>query len=423
MTNAASPLHLPALRAHMGDWVYYISFMPMSEIANRISIAESIHSAETLRELLQRQLTNRSGEIQAYLQSQPQRFFNALVVGTYGGHPQWHEVTIRKIETRIGEAPEYLEGALGILTLQGTEKLFAIDGQHRVAGIEKAVEEKPELGNEEVCVLFVAGVIAEKRSDDEQGFERTRRLFTTLNRYAKPVSKRDIIALDEDDVIAITTRELVEKLPVFRNKISVKKTKSLSVSDRTSLTTIVAIYDSLDIYLRTQPRGWTKYKRERPDDQAVAGFYDRAEELFDALCDHYPPLVKLRESDPEEEVASRYRTANGGHLLFRPIGFQMVVRTIRVLMDQKEPLKSAVGAVSKVPVQLAKAPWAGLLWDTSNERMLTAPENQRAAQRLMLYSAGGDLAALSSSEVQLRVELAGVLNVPQKNVVIERYVK
>src|SRR5207253_1326319 len=158
----------------------------------------------------------------------------------------WHEVSIRKLESRIGNAPDYLEGALGILTLEGTEKLFAIDGQHRVAGVEKAVEENAELGGEEVCVIFVAGVIAEKRSEDEQGFERTRRLFTTLNRYAKPVSKRDIIALDEDDVIAITTRELVEKLPMFRNKISVKKTKSLSVSDRSSLTTIVAIYDSLD---------------------------------------------------------------------------------------------------------------------------------------------------------------------------------
>ncbi len=80
MTKSASPLHLPALRAHMGDWVYYISFMPMSEISARISIAESIHSAETLQELLQRQLTSRSGDIKAYLDSQPQRFFNALVV-------------------------------------------------------------------------------------------------------------------------------------------------------------------------------------------------------------------------------------------------------------------------------------------------------------------------------------------------------
>ena len=263
MTSPAHPLHLPALRAHMGDWVYYISFMPMSEIAARISIAESIHSAETLQELLQRQLSNRSGDIKAYLDTQPQRFFNALVVGTYGGNPQWHEVAIRKIESKLSDPPDYLEGALGILTLQGTEKLFAIDGQHRVAGIQKAVEGKPELGKEEVCVIFMAGVTAEKRKKDQQGFERTRRLFTTLNRYAKPVSKRDIIALDEDDVIAITTREAVESLPLFRNKVSIRQTKSLSVSDGVSLTTIVVIYDALDRFFRTQPRVWSRFKRQR----------------------------------------------------------------------------------------------------------------------------------------------------------------
>ena len=32
------------------------------------------------------------------------------------------------------------------------------------------------------------------------GLEATRRLFTTLNKTAKPVSKNAVIALDEDDV-------------------------------------------------------------------------------------------------------------------------------------------------------------------------------------------------------------------------------
>ena len=421
MSTTTVPLHLPALRAHMGDWVYYISFMPMNEISARISIAESIHSAKTLQELLQRQLTNRSCDIQAYLNSQPQRFFNALVVGTYGGNPQWHEVAIRKIESRIGESPEYLEGALGILTLQGTEKLFAIDGQHRVAGIAKAVEGKPELGKEEVCVIFLAGVTAEQRKKDPQGFERTRRLFTTLNRYAKPVSKRDIIALDEDDVIAITTREAVESLPLFRNKVSIRQTKSLPISDRVSVTTIVAVYDALDHYFRTQPRAWAKLKRQRPIDDVIADYDKRAVDLFDVLCKNHPPLQKVRDSKPTDEVAVRYRNARGGNLLFRPIGFQMVVRTIRLLMDRGMTLEKAAAATSKVPMQLAKPPWAGILWNSLSQRMLTANENQRAAQRVMLHGAGGELTQLASTEAELRTELAGILNIEQKDVVIERY--
>jgi len=44
---------------------------------------------------------------------------------------------------------------------------------------------------------------------------RTRRLFTTLNKTAKAVTKGEIIALDEDDVMAIVVRNLVENHPHF----------------------------------------------------------------------------------------------------------------------------------------------------------------------------------------------------------------
>jgi len=47
---------------------------------------------------------------------------------------------------------------------------------------------------------------------------KTRRLFATLNRYAKPVSLTEIIALDEDDVVALTCRDLLENHPLFKKE-------------------------------------------------------------------------------------------------------------------------------------------------------------------------------------------------------------
>ena len=117
--------------------------------------------------------------------------------------------------------PRELDGVLGILRLDGTQTLFAIDGQHRVEGIRQALKENKELGREEVSVILVA------HRNDSDGMERTRRLFTTLNRYAKPVSKSEIVALDEDDIIAITTRALVEKHPLFQEKISLQRRRRL----------------------------------------------------------------------------------------------------------------------------------------------------------------------------------------------------
>ena len=223
MTTNDQPdrLMLPALRSKMGDWWYYSSVMRMSDIAERVSIAKEIHQSRSLRDLLQRQLTDRAGEIADYLIRQDQRFFNSLVVGTYGGDPKWHEVSMSRGPSAPDcHFPTELQGILGLLVLDGNERLFALDGQHRVAGIRRALERNPALGREEVSVILVAGVTQDRRDEDPAGFERTRRLFTTLNRYAKPVSKMDTIALDEDDSVAIVTRNLVEThSPVPRENI------------------------------------------------------------------------------------------------------------------------------------------------------------------------------------------------------------
>ena len=74
---------------------------------------------------------------------------------------------------------------MGILKLSGKEKLFAIEGQHRVEGIKRLAEQigDEEFGKmpDELCVIFVA----HKRSP--AGMRRTQRLFSTLNRHTKPV--------------------------------------------------------------------------------------------------------------------------------------------------------------------------------------------------------------------------------------------
>jgi DNA sulfur modification protein DndB len=220
------PLMVPGLKAFMGSWVYYIGFMKMRDIAERISIIGDIHISTRLQEFLQRQLSDRSIEITDYLINQEQRFFNSLVIGTYGGKPEWIELEVKAKNADDEQLLLDLEGKLGFLKLSGSETLFAIDGQHRIAGIKGALEQTNTLEDEEVSIIFVAGVTQNQRIKDPKGFERTRRLFTTLNRYAKPVNKKDIIALDEDDVIAIITRKLLDEYPLFKDKVSSKGTNN-----------------------------------------------------------------------------------------------------------------------------------------------------------------------------------------------------
>jgi len=404
-------LKLPGLRAHMGDWVYYICLMKMKDVANRVSFAEEIHISESLNDLLQRSVTDRSKDIATYLLSQQQRFFNALVVGVYGGQPNWYELSVRTEGSHLGPLPEYTEGVLGILRLDGSEQTWAIDGQHRVAGIRQALQENPEIGEEEVCVIFVAGVTSHYVEKDPDGYERTRRLFTTLNRYAKPVSKTDIIALDEDDVVAIVTRRLVEEYGLFHNKISVRQIRSIPVNDKQSLTSIVILYDVMDTHLRDKgTKAWKRYKTIRPSGDELDGFYNRSIEFWQLLIEHFPPLQELRDSRPSEEVAGRYRHNQGGHLLFRPVGMLVIAKVLRHLVDNGVQLAEAIRLVSQVPMEISNPPWAELLWDTTNRRMLTAPENQKVAKWLLFHSVGGDLQGMRTDPVKLRQEYAGILN-------------
>ena len=402
------PLRVPGLRAHMGDWIYYITFLKLRDIAERISYVRDIHPSRVLEDLIQRELdeSKHSWSIKQYLLHQSQRFFNGLVIGVYGGAPSWTELAISDVGDAILQPlPPYIRGALGVLTLSGAEQLFAIDGQHRVAGIKKALEVRKALGNEEICALFLA------HQNDRQGIQRTRRLFTTLNRYAKPVSKMETIALDEDDVVAIVTRRLVEEHPLFRERVSRQKGKAISKSDRRNVTSIVSLYDSLDIFFRTRPpRVWREVRKIRPSDAKIREYYKRAAKLWDTLTERVPELGIVAKSQPDEEFVGRYRNRSGGHLAFRPVGLEMIVWTIRAFLDQGKPFGKVTKAIARVPMNLAESPWAGLLWDPVNRRMTVAGENQRVARRLMFEGLGGDLKLVRTSRKQLREEWSGIVN-------------
>jgi DNA sulfur modification protein DndB len=338
--------------------------------------------------------------------------FNGLVIAIYGGAPTWAELKIDDtVKSGLGVLPDYMKGSLGVLAFDGSEKLFAVDGQHRVVAIQRAVAAKTALGDEEVCVIFVG------HSNDRIGLQRTRRLFTTLNRYAKPVNKTEIIALDEDDALAVVTRRLLENYPLLKDFTSIKRGKSIPASDRRNLTTIVTIYDVLDRYLSWQWKDRRDFKKQRPSDRQLNDFYRQAVALFDGLEGAFPPISELANSSPDQEISFKYRNrSTGGHLLFRPVGLLMVVLVIRYLLDEGKTLEQALSAVVAAPMSLSGPPWVGLLWDSANHRMTVSSENQRVATRILLHGVGGRLAALKTTPDALKTEWAGIIDRPEASV-------
>jgi DNA sulfur modification protein DndB len=85
-------LILPALRGKFGDWIFYSCVIRIKELGSRVNYAEEIHKEKALSDLIQRSLEGpRAKHIAEYLKSS-ERFFNSLVLATYGGSPDWLEV-------------------------------------------------------------------------------------------------------------------------------------------------------------------------------------------------------------------------------------------------------------------------------------------------------------------------------------------
>lgn len=368
-------LYLSSLRGIMGDWVYYPTLMKLKDIAKRVRIAEEIYQSKTLSEMVQQEIKRKRGkEIKDYLLKQEQRFFNSLIVAIYDGDPSWHEITRIEGNNQLNseDFPEDVVAGIGILSLNGEEELFTLDGQHRLIGIREAVAENPQLGEDKLSIIFIA------HRTDLDGMERTRRLFTTLNKNVVRVSKGEIIALDEDDAMAITARNLVTKNQMFMDdRILNSSTDNVPKSNQTCLTTIGNLYDLLEIlfmkiYVISNKKRLIEKKNEltkvRQPDHILDKHYQHACDYFKRLTDSFSPLKEFADASDSSIVVKKYRHPNGGSVLFRPIGLKILTEIIAVLAE-RYPLPKCFKMISKLPTDLTQTPYNGTIWHPTQKRM------------------------------------------------------
>ena len=380
---------LPALRGVMGDWVFYSCLMDVGELSSRINYAKEIHENEALSDMIQRHLKRgRAAQIADYLKRQPERFFNSLVIATYGGQPNWHALSDVRSKTAQDELKNLTEdtvSSVGFLTLTGQEKLFALDGQHRLAGIKKAVKDGlDDDPYDELSIIFVG------HKDTKRGLERTRRLFTTLNKTARPVSKGEIIALDEDDVMAICVRRLIEQTDLFASdRIAFVASNNMPTANMTSLTTIANLYDVLTILFTNAHWGLREQKadlqRVRPDDETLDKYFQFAKNYFLQLRTNFKALDEFFSEKNTERMIKKYRGNHGGHVLFRPIGLEIMTRVITRLTKNMS-LNRAVKLAAELPNSLNEEPFQWLMWEPNKKIMLNG--HKVTIREVLLYMVG-----------------------------------
>jgi len=391
-----SKLTLPALRSRVGDWTFYATTMRLRDVATHIKAPDEVHESKKLSEWIQREaIDSHAKAIAEYILTNEQRFLGSIIVGVYGGHPDWSPLKIRLSST--GDLSDSqvrrLESALGVLYLTGDEKLFAVDGQHRVAGIKHAlgsISPDSAIKDDSISAVFIS-----HDPTTEEGVARTRRLFTTLNKKAKAVSKSQTIALDEDNGFAIITRRLIDSYWLFSgddSRVAFNSTGSLGASEKEALTSVVGLSEVVkDLY--GSPG---EFDQKRPSEEELIKHFNVCVQFFDALIKHIPEYHKVfveKSAQPGD-----FRNAKSNHLLFRPIGQRSFARAAQLLISRGDTTEEAVVKLAKADLNLLSEHWAHILWNPVTSQMMTGvlivgeanllelskepPRNQQSLKRL-----------------------------------------
>lgn len=403
-------INIPAIRGVIGDMVFYTTTFTFTQISERVKkIDDELHTSTSLKEQLQRALTSNYQSISDYIISQKEHFFNSLVLAIYDGDPEWNEMEVNF------KGEDYY--SMGFLKLNGEEKIFPVDGQHRVEGIKDALKRSPELGEESISVILIG------HHKNKAGMEKTRRIFSTLNRYAKPVSPGDIIALDEDDTVAIVTRNMLESFPLFMNdNISDDKaTKAIAEKDTKSFTSLIKLYETNRViykyYTTFRDNGKRlhtsteieKFLKFRPAQKDIDDFEKYLTDFWGLFINSFEGMREYVTST-EKDAAIKFRNReNGGFLYFRPIALpQLVIAILETCYRTKIHLADSMSAYSKVEMCISKAPWINVLWDADNHTMIM--KHKTLVHSLLIYMF--DKTLLNKNETNsLRKRYAKILDV------------
>ncbi|MGI4822612.1 MAG: DNA sulfur modification protein DndB [Janthinobacterium lividum] len=387
-------LHLPSLRGSFGKWIYFSTVMKVKDaVMNKrlITVSESKELyTSRLNDILQREYDGkRIEQIKDYLITIKERFFSSLVVAIHKGEPQWSDFDIEE-HFQVDDNPikksdaEFLENKIGVLTLSGEEEMFVLDGQHRLLGLRKAYAEDNSIGEEEISLILVVHQQALK--------EKTRRLFTVLNRYAVKPKPAELVILEEDDAAAILTRKLVEEYPLFKHKTALSVSMStgkealnkgfaVTAGDETSFTTLVSLYRISQILISYK----SLYKSgviSRPTDEALDTMWETIKVFWDSFFETFPDVKKYILG---QKVPANFKrnSVNGGSLLLRPEG-QLLIADVYAEFRTKNSLLFFWQNIYKIDFNLNGVVWKYVFWVGGK----IESKNKKLKKEIMLYLLG-----------------------------------
>ncbi|WP_022665363.1 DNA sulfur modification protein DndB [Desulfospira joergensenii] len=356
---------IPALKAKVGTWDYYVCMMKYAAVSREINFAHELGGNTDLSTLIQRGITSRTRDIVEYLTASKHRFLGALIVAAWGGNPIYSPVQMEENEELLNG----LDNQFGVLTFDGTQQYFALDGQHRLRAIKDAIKINPELGSEEIAVILVS------HYETEEGRTKTRRLFSNINKNAKSTTKAENIALDEDDGFAIIARRIITEHPFLKENGRVVvfskqgdegdiklAGEAISKTHKKALTTLSCLYNTIK-ELGFDLDSTMTNPNKRPTAKVVDDSYDI---LIDRLNDLYKNCGNIQEEMEKIGNARELRAPKDneimGHAYMRPVIQRSIARVLKEVVTQGQlTWDEAIAKLQTLDWKISSPPWCSIV--------------------------------------------------------------
>lgn len=382
-----------SMKGKLGSTEYFILSMKAKELVEKAIIPSEMDDWKnmTLEEKEQREInyTRVKNQIAPYLARDEDRFFGAIILAARNFDPSNFE-PISDVATKgLPNLYKTQAQCMGFLTLTGGEELIPLDGQHRLKAIKFAIEGKDEkskvinsftpcsnLANEDITVMLIP-----------YDTKKARKIFTKVNRYAKPTITGQNLVTDDDDIIAVLSRKIANDQEIIGARLVKYNNNTLNDSKDWHFTTLGTLAVCNDAILSSHfPE---KIDRTRPVDTEKRSLYtDKVSEVWKFLVENIDLFSDMLE-DKDETGDDKRREIRQNYLLGKPVPQACLVSAFAHLTVGSQSLTSSEAAKKLNAIDWRKDAdeWDRLFM--SGGKIIT--KNKKLVTDILFYRAGGTL--------------------------------
>lgn len=392
---------IPAFRGSFGNTEFFVLTMKAGEFVRSVTIPKELEEWEDLNpeERFQREINYKrvATHIAPYFAHDEDRFIGAFIVEVRNDDEMEFESLIDagvKFPKGFGNAMN----PFGVLYLSGSEIMVPLDGQHRLAALDfaisgknekkqdiKGLEPNPQVANDSCTVILV-------RHD----LEKSRKIFNKVNKNAKPTTKADNLITDDENYIAVISREDVVHNEMIPPRVvnTTSNTLSKAAGQFTTLSTIYEInYKIQDAYTGTRPNITVL-----PGKSDMALARQNITEFWKAFLKLEPFAQSL--ADTSEEGDKKRADIRLGSLACKPIVQQIladVVLEFQKIEDgakevSAQGIEEVVTKLNRVDWDPENPIWIGVLLQRK-DKIIAGAAAATFARRVISYMLGEKLEA------------------------------